>query len=98
MHIDSKRRGMEITVPGIGEATVTAIALHNDGEGLYGDFIWESDAISVDYSTAGNAKITISKDDGALKLLAEDDYKGKAQDLVIALSDGRFVVSTLTVN
>lgn len=89
---------LEITVPGIGEATVTAIALHNDGEGLYGDFIWESDAYSVDYSTAGSAKITISKDDGALKLLAEDDYQGKAQDLVIALSDGRFVVSTLTVN
>lgn len=89
---------LEITVPGIGEATVTAIALHNDGEGLYGDFIWENDAVSVDYSTAGTAKITISKDDGALKLLAEDNYKGKAQDLIIALSDGRFVVSTLTVN
>ena len=45
-----------------------------------------------------DATITIPKDDGGLAYLAGDDLKGKAQDLEIALSDGRIVVSTLTVN
>lgn len=89
---------LKITVPSIGEATVTDVAVHNDA-GEYKDFIWEKDAYTVDYTTTpGSAVITIPKDDGGLAYLTADDYKGKAQDLEIALSDGRMVVSTLTVN
>lgn len=85
-----------ITVPSVGEAKVVAMAAHNDE--LYGDHIWEEDAFTVDYTTtAGSAIIKLPKDDGALALLAESD-KGNAQDLVIALSDGRIVVTTLTAN
>lgn len=85
-----------ITVPSVGEAKVVAMAAHNDE--LYGDHIWEEDAFTVDYTTTpGSAVIKLPKEDGALKLLAESD-KGNAQDLVIALSDGRIVVTTLTAN
>lgn len=88
---------VSIEVPNIGEATVSAIGLHNDGAGLYGDYIWEDGAYSVDYSTAGKAVIKIPKTDGGLDFLTGEDYKDNKQDLVIALSDGRIVVSTLTV-
>lgn len=90
-----------ITVPGVGEATVTAIALHNDNADAYGDVVWEDDSYKVEYvdnSGATEAKITIKKDDSYLVFLAGDDYKTKKQDLIIALSDGRYVVTTLTVN
>lgn len=88
---------LSITVPSIGEATVAAVAVHND-EGEYKDFIWAEDAYTVDYATAGSATIKIPKDDSGLAYLAGDDYKGNPQDLAILLSDGRMVVSTLTVN
>lgn len=84
-----------ITVPGVGEATVIAMAVHNDGEGLYGDYLFEDDAYTVTYAS-NNATITIPKDNGTLSFLTGADYSGKAQDLVIALSDGRYVVTTLT--
>lgn len=87
---------LNISVTGVGEATVTAMALHNDSE--YGDFPFETAQYTVDYATAGTAKITLKKDDAVLAFLAGDDFKGKAQDLVIALSDGRIVTTTLTVN
>lgn len=85
-----------ITVAGVGEATVTAMALHNDS--AYGDFPFEAAQYALDYSTAGTVKITLKKDDAVLAFLAGDDFKGKAQDLVIALSDGRMVTTSLTVN
>ncbi len=85
-----------ITVAGVGEATVTAMALHNDS--AYGDFPFETAQYALDYSTAGTVKITLKKDDAVLSFLAGDDFKGKAQDLVIALSDGRMVTTSLTVN
>ncbi len=89
---------LKITVPNIGEAKVTDIAVHNDA-GDYKDYVWAHDAFEVDYTTtAGSAIITIPKADSGLAYLAGDDFKGKAQDLAIALSDGRMVVSTLTVN
>lgn len=92
-----------ITVPNVGEATVTAVALHNDNAGAYGDVVWEEDSYKVEYvagtpATTTDAKITIKKDDSYLVFLAGDDYKTKKQDLIIALSDGRYVVTTLTVN
>lgn len=89
---------LDITVTGVGEAKVAAMALHNEADGAYGDFIFDAKEYTVDYATAGSAKVTISKDNGALAFLAGDDYKGKAQDLIIALSDGRMVVTKLTVN
>lgn len=90
---------LTITVPSVGEATVLALGVHND-EADYKDYIWEDpEAYTVDYTTStGDAVITIPKDDAVLAFLAGDDYKGETQDLVIALSDGRMVVSTLTVN
>lgn len=88
---------LKITVPNIGEATVADIAAHNDAS-EYKDYIWARDAYTVDYTTAaGSAIITIPKDDSGLAYLAGDDYKGKAQDFQIALSDGRMIVTTLTV-
>ena len=88
-----------ITVPGVGEATVTAMALHNAHEGMYKDFVFGEDEYTVAYAPNGattDAKITIPKESGVLALLTEADYSGKAQDLVLALSDGRMVVTTLT--
>lgn len=89
---------LSITVPGVGEATVVAMAVHND-EGEYKDYFWDDDAYTVDYTTtAGAAIIEIPKADSGLAYLAGDDFKGKKQDMAIALSDGRMVVTTLTVN
>ena len=93
---------VSIVVPNVGEATVTAMALHNDSEGAYGDVVWESDSYKVVYapnttaSTQTDATITIPKDDAFLAVLAGEDYSAKAQDLVIQLSDGRHVITTLT--
>lgn len=88
---------LTISVPSIGEAKVTAVAVHND-DSEYKDYFWTDDAYTVDYTTnAGTAAIKIPKADSGLAYLAES-YKGEKQDLVIALSDGRMVVSTLTVN
>ncbi len=90
---------VEIAIPGVGEATVIAMAVHNDGEGLYGDFLFENDTYTVEYTTSAGsttATITIPQDNGTLSFLTGDEYSGKAQDLIIALSDGRYVVSTLT--
>ncbi len=94
---------VSIVVPNVGESTVTAMALHNANAGLYGDFVFEADAYTVAYAENAttnktDATITIPKDNAVLTtVLTGDDYSGEAQDLVIALSDGRFVVSTLTV-
>lgn len=88
---------LNISVAGIGEATVTAMALHNDS--AYGDFLFENAQFTVDYTTTpGTGVITLKKDDAVLSFLAGDDFKGKTQDLVIALSDGRIVTTKLTVN
>lgn len=86
-------------ISGVGEATVTAIAVHND-ESTFKDFIWEEDGYSVAYdptanSGAGTATITIKKE-GGLKYMFDND-KGVDCDLAIALSDGRMVVTTLKV-
>lgn len=95
---------VSIVIPNVGESTVVAVAAHNDGEGLYKDYIWEESTYEVTYaantttSTQTDATIKISKDDEGIKFLTGDDYKGKPQDLIIQLSDGRYVVSTLTVN
>lgn len=88
---------VSFTITGIGEATVTALAVHND-ESDYGDYIWDAEDVTVDYSTPGSVEITVAKDNAALGVLASDALKGKPQDLVVALSDGRMVVSTLTIN
>lgn len=88
---------VSFTIAGIGDATVTALAVHND-ESDYRDFIWDAADVKTDYTTAGSVTITIAKDNAALGVLASDALKGKAQDLVVALSDGRIVVSTLTIN
>ncbi len=93
-----------IVIKDVGEATVEAIAVHNDKEGGYGDYIWDADRYTVTYAEDNStpaktdATITISKDgEGGLAYLASA-YKGEAQDLCIKLSDGRMVVSTLTQN
>lgn len=94
---------VEIVVPNVGEATVTAMALHNNHEGLYGDYGIEADAYKVEYvanatdNTKTDAKITIPKEYELFTFLSGADYNKKPQDLAIALSDGRMVVTTLTV-
>lgn len=94
-----------ITVPNVGEATVFAVGCHNDNEGAYGDYNWDTAAYTVTYApnatttTQTDATITFKKEDeGLSKFLAGDDYKTKPQDFIIGLSDGRMVVTTLTVN
>lgn len=93
---------VSIVIPNVGESTVIAMALHNDGEELYGDYVMNGYTVAyapnATTSTQTDATITIPKDNATLTFLAGDDYKGKAQDFVIALSDGRRIVSTLTVN
>lgn len=95
---------LTITVPNVGEATVFAVGCHNDDKDAYGDYNWDSAAYTVTYapnattSTQIDATITFKKDDAGLAFLAGDDYKTKAQDFIVGLSDGRMVVSTLTVN
>ena len=44
-----------------------------------------------------DATIVIGKDDSGLNFLGGDDYKDDPQDFMVLLSDGRMVVSTLTV-
>ncbi len=87
-----------ITIPSVGESKVQAIGLHKDGD--YGDFAWGTDDYKVEYvanGSATDAKITIPKDDAVLVAYATTAaYNGQAQDLMIALSDGRIVTSTLT--
>lgn len=96
---------MTVVIPNVGEAKVVAIGCHNDGEGLYGDYVWDADAYTVTYApnattiTQTDATIKFPKTDAGLAtFLAGDDYKGKKQDFIVGLSDGRMVVSTLTVN
>lgn len=95
---------LSITVPGVGEATVLGVGFHNDK--VYGDYLMEEGKLEegkykveyVENAGATDAKITVAKDNAALDFLAGEDTKSKPQDLIIALSDGRYVVSTFTVN
>lgn len=96
---------MTVVIPNVGEAKVVAVGCHNDGKGLYGDYVWDAKAYTVTYApnasqaTQTDATIKFPKTDAGLAtFLAGDDYKGKKQDFVVGLSDGRMVVSTLTVN
>lgn len=93
---------LSVVIPDVGEATVEAIAAHNDEKDAYGDYIWDAAAYTVTYAenTTTNkidATIKIGKDDVGLNFLGEDDYKDDPQDFMVLLSDGRMVVSTLTV-
>lgn len=93
---------LTITVPDVGEATVFAVGCHNDN--FYKDYNWDTSAYTVTYAentTTNKIDATIKfpkTDKGLAEFLAGDDYKGKEQDFIIGLSDGRMVVSTLTVN
>lgn len=98
----SNAADITITVPGVGEAKVKGIACHNDGVDLYGDYVLKEGEWSVVYDTNSStnkidATITIPKDAAFLGTLGGADYSTKAQDMVIALDDGRSVVTTLTV-
>lgn len=96
---------LSITVPNVGEAKVVAMALHNKTEkDLYGDFMWPEDEYTVTYApnatttTQTDATIKLPKDNATFTFLTDEKYKTKAQDLIIGLSDGRMIVTTLTVN
>lgn len=85
------------TVPSVGEATVEAVAVHNDLLLDHQDLTFEN--VTVDYTTTvGSAAITVSKEDEVLKALGELNTAKQVYDVVVALSDGRMVVTTLTVN
>lgn len=95
---------LTFVVENVAHNTVAALGLHNDKQGAYGDYLLELDkdftvtyAANATTSTQTDATITIKKDNDVMNFLA-NSYTGKAQDLVIALSDGRMVVTSLTVN
>lgn len=91
-----------VAVKGIGEAKVIAVGAHND-EAKYVDYLWSDTdtkklyTVEYDTANAGTATVTIKGTDAGLNFLAGADYSGKPQDFIIALSDGRKVVTTLTV-
>lgn len=89
-----------ITVPDVGESTIAAVAIHND-EAAYGDYMLEGYEVEYKDDTGKtDAEITIPAEHAALVFLADEanGCAGKEQDLVIGLSDGRMVVTTLKVN
>lgn len=91
-----------VVVTGVGSATVTGLAIHNDADSKIGDVPFgaaefKSVTDSTGGSGAGTATITISKDAAIFKNLSTDAYKGVEEELVIGLSDGRVVVTTLKV-
>lgn len=83
-------------ITGAGEATILAVVIHNDGEGGYGDFIVENWVPT--YNADGSIDLEIPANHPTLSFLASDasGCNGKAQDLIIGLSDGRRIVTTLT--
>ena len=90
---------LNIVVPNVGESTIESVIVHNDD--AYTDVILR-DEFTVDYASntttsQTDATIILPKDAEILTTLAGDDLKDKPQDILIELSDGRFVVSTLTV-
>lgn len=91
---------LDIVVPNVGESTIESVIVHNDD--AYTDVILR-DEFTVNYasnattSSQTDATITLPNDAEILTTLAGDDLKDKPQDILIELSDGRFVVSTLTV-
>nr|WP_302141954.1 hypothetical protein [uncultured Schaedlerella sp.] len=96
-YASSATTDLSFDIAGVGEATVTAIAVHND-ESSFKDFIWEEDGYTVEPKSGAAGTVTVKiKKAGGLTYMGEND-KGKTCDLAIALSDGRMVVSTLTVN
>lgn len=94
----SSANDLTIAVSGCGEETVLGMGLHNGAKDTYGSYLMAPDKdFTVTYSS-GTATIKVSKTSPVLAFLAGDAaYKGKAQDLAIALSDGRVVVTKLTV-
>lgn len=97
-----------ITIADIGDATVAAMALHNEVDGVKygGDFMIDGESYEVTYApnasdaTKTDATITIPAANVTLQYLADtaNGCKGKPQELIIGLSDGRMIVTTLTVN
>lgn len=88
-----------ITVPNVDgvDVTVVGVGLMNTEEGAYGNVNWDlKKNVTLTYS-GGSASIVIPKEDPAMVDLAAK-YTGKAQDLLIALSDGRVAVTTFTAN
>lgn len=85
------------TIDNVGEATVLpgGVSAHNEEPGLY-----DLAALDFEATTAnGVATVTIPADDAVVKGLHDNPAcAGIPQDLIIALSDGRMVVTTIKVN
>lgn len=93
--------GNTITIPAatLNEATVEAVAIQDPKKDTYGFFPLEFDETTYTTNASGDATLTI--DSGVIDYLKTDDsLKGASnpQDLIIALSDGRVIVTTLTVS
>ncbi len=93
--------GNTITIPAatLNEATVEAVAIQDPKKDTYGFFPLEFDETTYTTNASGAATLTI--DSGVIDYLkADDSLKGASnpQDLIIALSDGRVIVTTLTVS
>lgn len=79
-----------------GEATVNRLVVHYDALGEDKDI----PAADCDLAVAADGKVTLKlkANSATLTALSKEPYKGKTLDLAIVLSDGRVVVTTLTIS
>lgn len=87
-----------IEIENVGESTVLGAVLHDEAL-TPDDIIFEG--AKIEYTTASgktNAKITINKDDATLDALGKLVATKAKHDIAVVLSDGRVVVTTLTVS
>lgn len=81
-------------------ATIKSVMVANpDGE--YPEYVFPESNYTVEYTAAttpddAKYKITLNADDPGVAFI-KDAYSGKAQDLVILMSDGRVIITTITL-
>lgn len=97
----ASKADVTIEVKNVGEATVLGVALHDEAI-TPDDVIFEGATITYapdsTTPTKTNATITINKDDATLDALGKLVATKATHDIAVVLSDGRVVVTTLTVS
>ncbi|MDE6364354.1 MAG: hypothetical protein K2L86_08855 [Lachnospiraceae bacterium] len=97
----ANKADVTIEIKNVGEATVLGVALHDEAL-TPDDVIFEGAKIEYVADTTNptqtNAKITIDKDDATLDALGKLVATKATHDIAVVLSDGRVVVTTLTVS
>lgn len=90
----------ELTKAALGtEAKVVGVMIHSPSNAFEGgnDYPMPASELKID-ETATGYKVTIPAENPGIDYLAAPKFNGKTQDLLIGLSDGRVIVSKLTVN